>query len=111
MMQNLAGITHETSEQHKDLGISRRKRDTVDSDILSKYLKQSSPFDGDNLMLRSIATGMSATTACNVDDAKRIGEQIMKSMIGVSVKDFVFRKKDQAVLMTAKSTESGTSVR
>ena len=112
MMQNLAGITNETSdEQHKDLGISRRKRDTVDSDILSKYLKQSSPFDGDNLMLRSIATGMSATTACNVDDVKRIGEQIMKSMIGVSVKDFVFRKKDQAVLMTAKSTESGTSVR
>ena len=111
MMQNLAGITHETSEQHKDLGISRRERDTLDSDILFSYLKHASSFDGDNLKLRSIATGMSATMACNVDTAKEIGERIMKLMIGVSVKDFVFRKKDQAVLMTAKSNESGTSVR
>ena len=106
-MQSLAGVATSSSEQHKDLYESTIKRDCMDTQVLINYLSESSPFDGNGTVLRSISTGMTASSLSNVDKAKEVGQRILNSMIAVAVDVYVFRKKDQAILMTEKNTPGG----
>jgi hypothetical protein len=39
---------------------------------------------------------------CNADEAKSVGMLIIETMNGHSVENYVFKKKNQAVLMTSK---------
>ena len=110
LMQDLTDVGLKTSEQHKDMGESRASRDSKDTQTVIDYLRNASPFVGEHTILRSISTGVAACESCNVENAKSIGQSILDSMVGISTDSYTFRKKDQAILMTAKNTLGTPSV-
>lgn len=72
--------------------------------LKSLSIAKGSPFIGNDKILRNIANGVSAANDVNVDIAEIIGSKILEKMNGQSIKDYVFRRTDQCVLMTAKGT-------
>lgn len=73
------------------------------------FFEKGSPFEGDKTVLRSISTGLSTGPSCNVDSAKEIGSKILATMCGVAMNEYVFKKTNQAILMTAKQNVPDTS--
>ncbi|KAJ8038015.1 hypothetical protein HOLleu_18978 [Holothuria leucospilota] len=65
---------------------------------LVEFLETRNPFS-DAQSLRSIATGINADGRVTVDTAKDVVECILDSMVGKSVLEHTFRKKDQAVTL------------
>ena len=102
-MQDFSQVKYVTSDQHKDLGKSRQIRDTNDSEKIAAFFEARNPFNTDDSSLRNIATGVTASAGVNVCEAKRIGQGILNSMTDKSVDEFVFKKKDQVVTMSASS--------
>ena len=102
-MQKFTGVSYETSDQHKDMSKARQARDVNDTLNLISYLAQRDPFV-ENPSLFNIANGMTAQKGVNVDRSREIGEDILDSMVGVSVEDHVFKKADQATTLGSKST-------
>ena len=102
-MQELTGVQYLTSEQHKEIGQSRQDRDTADSDKIAVYLEARNPFEPDDLSLRNISTGLTAGKEINVCAAKEIGLNILNSMTGKSVDEYVFRKKNQVITLNVAS--------
>lgn len=100
-MQELTGVSHFTSEQHKDTTEARIERDNSDIRKLVGYLQNRNPFTGD-FSLRNIATGVTAVCAVNVDNAFEVGMKILRKMHGKGVTQFIFRKSDQAVTLASK---------
>lgn len=45
--------------------------------------------------------GVAGNQLANVDISREVGNRIIQSMIGVSLHDFMFRQKEQVILMTA----------
>ncbi len=109
LLQSFAGVELGYSQQHQDITKSRVKRDNDDLRNIVNFLEQSSPFDKDISNLKSISTGVSAANHCNAEESKVIGQRILKSMEGKSLAQFSFKKKDQAVLMTSKSSDQKNS--
>lgn len=107
LMQNLTKIGYSTSEQHRDMSSSRKERDFDDTQKLVGYFGESSPFRGDN-QLRNIANGITSSQDVNVDEADVAGKLILSKMTGKTLKEQVFKKKDQVTLMNAK--KAGSSV-
>ena len=60
-------------------------------------------FIGGHNELKNIATGVLSVGSVNVYEAKEIGNKIIQKISGSSIEDFTARKKDQCILMTAKS--------
>jgi hypothetical protein len=60
------------------------------------------------LMIKYIL-GVAANKTCNADNALKVGQQIIDSMTGCSVKDFVFKKNKQAILRSSKSLKTEES--
>jgi hypothetical protein len=96
-MQTFAGTNFYSSDQHKEDGKSRQKRDSRDTTIFASFLAERNPFAEDEC-LRNIETGVSATKDVNSDRAKEIGERIIESMNGKSVSEFTFKRKHQVVI-------------
>lgn len=106
LMEDLTQILYGTSEQHKENAGPRQERDFKDTQAMVTYFENGSPFGGDT-QLRSIATGLTAYESANVDCAKAVGLKILDAMTGKVAKDFVFRRKEQAVQITTKQTAGG----
>ena len=51
--------------------------------------------------------GVTAMSHINVEKACSIGEQILKQMMGKTVKDHTFKMKEQAQIMGSKVIECG----
>jgi 5'-3' exonuclease len=101
-MQQLTSITYQTSEQHKDISQARQTRDSRDCSTLLSFIDWRSPFEADS-SLRNIVSGISAGSEVNVDDAKRIGYDILNKMVGQHVVKYSFKRKAQAVTFDSKS--------
>ena len=101
-MQNLTGVKYVTSEQHKDTTRARQERDYKDTNEIITYLSQRNPFSSDP-SLHSISSGVVAGEDVNAEKAKEVGEKILTSMIGKSVRDYTFRKKEQVVTLASKT--------
>lgn len=86
----------ETSEQHKEMGLTRRKRDIADTKILYEFLSKRNIF-GNIPGLRNIVDGVVSYPNCNPFDAENIGKLIIKRMEGNDSSGFVFKKKGQVV--------------
>ena len=54
--------------------------------------------------LYSLDAGVCAESSVNCNGAHAIGEAILEGMVGQSVSDYTFRKKDQVVTMARKAT-------
>lgn len=67
----------ETSEQHKEMGLSRQKRDIEDTKILHDFLSERNVFE--NIPgLRNIVDGVVSYPNCNPYGAENIGNAIIK---------------------------------
>ena len=110
-MQELTGVNYNTSEQHKDTSKSRQHRDTEDTYKLIEAFKEWDPF-GSEPSLHNIVNGVTAHDKVNVDQAKHVGQTIIRSMVGEKVTEYSFRRKNQAVTLGSKATVviSGDSV-
>ncbi|VDI77901.1 Hypothetical predicted protein [Mytilus galloprovincialis] len=100
-MMSFTGTKFYSSDQHKEDGVSRQKRDTKDTMIFASFLEERNPFIEEEGM-RNIETGVSATSDVNADRAKDIGLSILKSMEGKCVSDFTFKRKHQAITLQDK---------
>lgn len=74
-MQEVTGVSYETSEQHKDSSQARIERDDDDITELLGFLQDRNPF-GDDPTLRNIASGVTADSAVNVE----VGDKILEAM-------------------------------
>ena len=100
-MLELTGVSYSTSEQNKDMTKARQDHDWKDTQTLLKYLHERNPFSSD-VSLRSISAGVHASTTVNVDTAKDVGNAILSSMEGISVAEYTFKRKNQAVTLDTK---------
>ena len=102
-MQTFTGTNYYSSDQHKEDGKSRQKRDTKDTMIFASFLEERNPFINEE-NFRNIETGVSATMDVNVDNAKQVGDRILSSMESKSVSEYSFKRKYQAVTLQDKPT-------
>ncbi|XP_078340604.1 uncharacterized protein LOC144627434 [Crassostrea virginica] len=100
-MQKLTDVNYVTSDQHKELGHSRKDQDDKDVKTFFDFLLERSPFISDKT-LRIIETGTTSDEKVNVDNALNIGLDILKSMENQDVDKFVFKKSNQAVTLGSK---------
>jgi hypothetical protein len=103
-MQEFSGMNFVTSEQHQDASSSRRNRDSNDANQVLQFFQARSPFEEGDTSLRNIDTGVTADKRVNVDLAHDLGKKIIKDMVGQSLDDYVFRRKDQAVPLSDNSS-------
>jgi hypothetical protein len=103
-MQQFTGVTYHTSEQHTDTTPSRQERDATDTRKLVDYLTERNPFSSEDSSLRSIASGVTAESAVNVDRAKEVGDKILASMDGQCVQEYVFKRKEQSITLASRTT-------
>jgi hypothetical protein len=68
-MQTFTGTNYYSSDQHKEDGKSRQKRDIKDTMMFASFLEERTPFINEE-NLRNIETGVSATMDVNADNAK-----------------------------------------
>jgi hypothetical protein len=82
-MSDLTGLHHKTSEQHTELGQSRKMRDNEDLQKIIDWFSYRNPFSMEDLSLRSLSTGLTATDedCVNCDDADSVGRTIQESWI------------------------------
>ena len=105
LIENLTNICYSTSEQHRDLSLNRQTRDCEDTVKLVDFFEVSSPFKG-NVQLRNVANGVTSSPGVNVDEAESAGKKILDKMSEKTLKEHVFKKKDQVTLMTTKKSGS-----
>ena len=79
-IQNITGVQTETSEQHKELMVSRLGRDFRDAAVITRHMYERKPFDRANNDLINIETG-EVSTAANVQESKKIGDEILNEMV------------------------------
>lgn len=101
-MQKFTGVLYETSDQHKDLSKARQARDVSGTLDLISYLKDRDPFT-QNTSLFNIANSMTAQKGVNVEQSREVGDNILESMIGRSVDEFIFRKANQIMTLASRS--------
>ena len=102
-MQHFTGTIYESSEQHKEATPARLEKDFKDASKIVEYVVTISPFSEDSDLI-NIHTGEVADKSVNVDNSFNVGMEILKSMYGISVYDYSFKKKDKAVTMEVRST-------
>ncbi|KAK3089773.1 hypothetical protein FSP39_006400 [Pinctada imbricata] len=104
-MQEATDSKYQTSEQHAESSRSRIMRDNDDTGSFLNFLREHSPFTEDP-NLRNIKTGEVADKASNCDEAKTVGEEIIKKMKNTSVMDYSLKRREQIVWMSLKSKEA-----
>jgi hypothetical protein len=102
-MQDVTDVGFYTSEQHKEETKARQERDQKDVLSIIDVMKDRSLFAGD-ADLRNIETGVGADHSANEDNAKGVGDKIIKSMEGRNILDFNFKRKYQVVTMSSKTS-------
>ena len=67
------------------------------------------PFEANDSRLHSIDTGVIASCSVNADKGRQVGKKIVDGLVGQKVQEYVFKKKDQAVILEAKdAVQTGT---
>ena len=103
-MQKVTNVTYEASEQHKETSQACLQRDFKDSIKILQFAIARNPFDSQNELM-SIDTGEIAIATVNVDQTKKIGNDILESMCGNPTKEYTFKKKNTAITLKARSTD------
>ncbi|GFR67845.1 endoglucanase [Elysia marginata] len=102
-MQEITDAHNSSSEQHKESTDIRQSHDNKDTEAILKFLISTDPFSTDTF-LRSIAIGVTFDGSVNLENAEKVGNQILKGMVCKSVQDYSFRRTDQVTTKdTAKS--------
>ena len=75
-MSSLIRLLHVTSEQHVELGASRKRRDKIDLQKIISWFNDRNSSSVTEYCLNSLSTGLIATKEINCDDAETVGENI-----------------------------------
>ena len=78
--------TLENSEQHVELGNSRRNRDVSDLTKIQAWFSEHNPFEG-GAELRSLATGICSDGTINCDETEEVGRNIQTKLDNVYFHD------------------------
>ena len=97
-MQKLTEVDYTASEQHKDMSDSRIKWDIKDTKTILEFMESRDSFSEDST-LRSIVAGVIADSRVNVDKAKEVGQNILKTMTHKNTEGYIFKKDKQAITM------------
>ena len=101
-MQEFTSVTYMTSEQHKYISEARQTKDMKDTQEIITFLSTRSPFH-EYSTLCNIATGVTADESVDVDCAKQVGDKILNNMMGKSVAQHSFKRKEQVVTLSVKN--------
>ena len=107
---DLLGLKGGSSEQHVRIGKTSDRRNEEDYENTLTFFRLRNPFDTSHNELENIVTGKQASSAVNIYDAKDIGKGILKKMEGLPVKEFTFKRKEQAITMGSKIQRKDGSV-
>lgn len=113
-MSKLTKHRFESSEQHRECGESRRRRDNKDVEALKKQLEEFNPFDVQEPRLQNIFTGLSADDkdGVNCDQAEKVGLEIQQSLDNINVNKATIKRSKQvktlATLLPAVKVNSDT---
>ena len=109
-LQEYTSVSYCTSDQHKDTSLASQERDTRDSRKVLEYLQCKTQFDANDSRLHSIDTGVIASCSVNAaDKSSQVGKKIVDGLVGQTVQEYVFKKKDQTVTLEAKhAVHTGT---
>ena len=103
-MTELSGSKHTTSEQHVELGTSRKSRDFIDLVKIIQWLLTFNPFVLTNSNLRSLQSGLSLSKekdGVNCEDAETIGANIQTKLDNKAFNDISFKKSNCAITLVA----------
>lgn len=100
-MQEFAGTSHVSSEQHISITSARQKRDKEDTDKVLQFIRTLDIFSSE-ISLRNIVSGVTAEAHVNADQAEVIGERILTDMIGHSVTEYSFKRSEQVKTLHSK---------
>lgn len=89
----IAGISSNSGDGHRDLVASRIRRDMADIQKLLLVFVERGPFNKTSEKLISLSTGLVAEESVNAADAQSVGEKILTSMVGHSVAEYKFSQK------------------
>ena len=99
-MQDITSVNFSTSEQHKELGEIRKKRNDLDTKGVLEFFDQRNPFSKDKA-LRNIETRASGDEKVYAEKAHETGKEIMKTMYGQIVSEYVFQKSRQVTTLSS----------
>ena len=97
-MTSLSGSIVTSSEQHVELGFSRKARDFADFKKVKDWLEQRNPFSFDDNHLHSLSTGIisvSKQDEVNCEKSEEIGRKIHESIDNVKLPDAKIKKRDK----------------
>ena len=103
VMQQVSGVCYNASEQYKKFSKSHTNKDYKDAVMVMQYLLPQSPFYSIKELI-NIHTREVADRNLNADEVYKIRLKIIESMTGVDIDNFMFKKKDQAVIMKSESS-------
>ena len=103
-MRELANLQETTDTAiHKDLSAARMTRDAKDLQTILHYFSERKPFSLDSKELRSLSSGLIGDKFVNADQAESAGQAIVESMVGKSVAEYKFCKKDQVTTLASST--------
>ena len=96
-MTNLTLAKHKTSDQHIEIGISRRKKDTEALKKLVDWFENNNPFDPNYPALRSLSFGVTTSKEDNIncDAVEIVGKSIQKKLDTLSIEECKIKRTDQ----------------
>ncbi len=108
----IAGFSSNTGDGHRDMAASRIRRDMSDIQKLLQVFVERGPIHTTSDKLESLSTGLVAEESVNADDAQRVGNKIITSMVDHSVAEYkVSQKNQENTLDTAAYVKSASGER
>ena len=107
-MSSLTSLLHVSSEQHVELGVSRKRRDNTDLQKIISWFNNHNPFSFTEPCLKSLSTRLIATEGISCNDAETVGENIQKSLDNLTVEEAKVSKKDQ--IKTVDTLQTGIMI-
>ena len=90
-------MTSLTSDQHIEIGISRRKKDTEALKKLVDWFENNNPFDPNYPALRSLSSGITTSPEDNInyDGVEIVGKSIQNKLDTLSTEECKIKRTDQ----------------
>ena len=107
-MISLAKLLHVTSEQHVELGASRKRRDNNDLQKITNWFSAHNPFLVNEPSLKSLSTGLIATEEIDCDEAEKVGENIQKTLDNITIEEAKVSRK--SAIKTLDTLQTGISI-
>ena len=100
-IEDIAGCTSGTSEQHMEQTQSRLKSDSHDMELLNDFFDEHDPFSGHKTLV-NIVSGVEASKEVNIDTTLDSGNTILENMHKKFVASYHFKKSSKSTNMAQK---------